>query len=41
MTKKFIHYKKKHIYALCYKKEKIIYYNLDFKGKTQIILIVF
>lgn len=41
MTRKYIRYDKKEVYALYYKKAKIIYYNIDFQGRTQLIVIIF
>lgn len=41
MTRKYIRYDKKEVYALYYKKAKIIYYNIDFRGRTQLIVIIF
>jgi len=40
ITKKFIHYSEKAIYAICYMTERIIYYNLDFNNNTKIFLMV-
>ncbi|WP_264467854.1 hypothetical protein [Lacrimispora sp. 210928-DFI.3.58] len=41
MTRKYIRYKDKKVYALYYKNRKTIYYNLDFEGVAQIYIIVF
>lgn len=38
MRKKYIYYNDKYIYALYYRESNIIYYNLNFIGKTQIII---
>ena len=40
-NKKYIRYDKTEVYALYYKKAKIIYYNIDFRGRTQLIVIIF
>lgn len=41
MTKKYIRYDKKEVYAICYKADRVIYYNVDFDGLTQLIIIIF
>ena len=38
MSKKYIFLNRKDIYAIYYRHTRIIYYNLDFDNKTQIIL---
>lgn len=40
MTKKYIHYPRKSVFALYYVKEKVIYYNLNFQGKTKLYLFI-
>ena len=37
---KYIHFKRKDIYAICYASERVIYYNLDFDGPTEIYFLV-
>ena len=39
MTKKYIAMGRTDIYAVCYGKERIIYYNVDFKSNTQIFIL--
>jgi len=39
MIKKYVRLKRSDIYAICYMAEKIIYYNLDFCGTTQLIIL--
>jgi hypothetical protein len=39
MIKKHIKYKRKEVYALYYRSTETIYYNLDFVGKIQLILL--
>lgn len=39
-VKKFIHYPEKNVSAICYPLDKVIYYNLDFSGKTEKILMI-
>lgn len=36
MERRYIEYQDHDVYALCYAKRKIIYYNLKFAGKTKI-----
>ena len=38
MAKKYINYKDSSVYALYYKENDTVYYNLNFSGKTKIIL---
>ena len=40
ISKKYIHYPEKAIFAICYPADKVIYYNLDFAGKTEKILMI-
>lgn len=39
--KRYIHYIDKEVYALYYRREKTLIYNLDFQGVTHLIIIVF
>lgn len=36
MERRYIEYKNPDVYALCYARRRIIYYNLIFAGKTKI-----
>ena len=36
--KKYVSMGRTDIYAVCYAAERIIYYNLDFRGTTQLII---
>lgn len=40
MIEKYINCDRKEVYALFYRNEKTIYYNLDFAGTTQLILML-
>lgn len=40
MKKYYIHYNRKHVFALYYVSHKKIYYNLDFDGKTQLYILI-
>ena len=40
IVKKYIHYPEKAVFAICYPSDKVIYYNLDFAGKTERILMI-
>lgn len=40
-TKKYIHYTDSEVYALYYRRENTLFYNLDFQGVTHLIIIVF
>lgn len=39
MIRKYIHYPDTDIFAIYYAKQKIIYYNLNFNGKTKIYVV--
>nr|DAJ99581.1 MAG TPA: hypothetical protein [Caudoviricetes sp.] len=39
LSKKYIYYKRKTIYAIYYRSLHTIYYNLDFSGTTQKIML--
>lgn len=39
MSKKYIHYIEKRVYAIYYRENNTIYYNLDFTEGTQLILL--
>jgi len=39
MTKKYVAMGRTDIYAVCYGKERTIYYNVDFKNSTQMIIL--
>ena len=36
---KYIYYKREDVYAIYYRSTQTIYYNIDFKAETQIIII--
>ena len=38
LKEQYIKFDRKEVYALLYRNEKIIFYNLDFTGTTQLIL---
>lgn len=40
ITKKYINYYKSEVYALYYRSNKSIYYNMNFIGTTQLILMI-
>lgn len=40
MQKKYIKYDNTSIYAIYYRETKVIYYNLNFQGITEIIILV-
>ena len=39
MIRKYIHYPDADIFAIYYLKQKILYYNLNFNGRTKIYVI--
>ena len=39
MVKKYIHFRDERIYAIYYRKSNTIYYNLDFYGKAEFIIV--
>lgn len=40
LKKHFVHYPRTEVFALCYIKQKEIYYNLDFNGESKLILFI-
>ena len=38
MIKKYVHCPLQYVYAICYSREKVIYYNLDFRGEVQKVI---
>lgn len=40
MQKKYIKYDNGNVYAIFYRETKVIYYNLNFQGTTEIIILV-
>lgn len=40
MIRKQVHYPNSNIYAIVYHQENIIYYNINFTGNTQIIILL-